>query len=112
MSKKTTSLFLGILAMAEAQNSELQNLKEASSNGNLEGYAQRLYADKYSDQSAYERLLNSDKQRKMDYLNNIRDDSADVDELLYPSPLNNRANGIPNDIPTPEYSGHSLSLAS
>ena len=40
MSKKTTSLFLGLLAMTEAQNSNLDKLKEASENGNLEGYAQ------------------------------------------------------------------------
>ena len=41
----------------------------------------------------------------MDYFNNIRDENAYVDDLLYTAPANNRSNGIPNDIPREEYSG-------
>ena len=40
----------------------------------------------------------------MDYFNNIRDENAYVDDLLYTSPAKDRSNGIPNDIPREEYS--------
>ena len=48
----------------------------------------------------------------MDYLNNIRDENAYVDDLLYTSPAKERSNGIPNDIPREEYSGRQQNLAS
>ena len=40
----------------------------------------------------------------MDYLNNIRDENAYVDDLLYTAPAREHSNGIPNDIPREEYS--------
>ena len=41
----------------------------------------------------------------MNYLNNIRDENAYVDDLLYTAPAKEHSNGIPNDIPLEEYSG-------
>ena len=105
MSKRTTSLILGLLATTEAQISNLDKLKEASENGNLEGYAQQLFSEKYENTSAYERLINSDKQKKMDYLNSIREDAAQANALPTNSPLaQERSNGIPDAVPVQEYS--------
>ena len=44
----------------------------------IDRMAQRLYADDQASLSAYERLMQNDKQKKMDYLNNIRPDLIPV----------------------------------
>ena len=41
----------------------------------------------------------------MDYFNNIRDENAYVDDLLYTNPAKGHSNGIPNEVPHEEYSG-------
>lgn len=40
----------------------------------------------------------------MDYFNNIRDENAYVDDLLYTNPAKGHSNGIPNEVPHEEYS--------
>ena len=45
MSKKTTSLLVGLLATTEAQSSDLNLLAEARNQENLESYAKALYSE-------------------------------------------------------------------
>ena len=99
---------MGLLAMTEAQNSDFKRLIETANEEDLEAYAKQLYSDNPSNLSAYERLLNSDKEKKMDYLNNIRDENAQADDLLHTLPARERSNSIPDissdprdDLPDP-----------
>jgi len=68
--------------MAEGANNDREMLREANNDDVLDvispelldRIAHRLYAEDETHLSAYERLLQSDKRRKMEYLNNIRPD--------------------------------------
>ena len=79
MSKKTASLLVGLLAIAEGQSTDRNTLSEANredvlnviSPELLDSIAKRLYSQDSQEMSAYERLVQADKQRKMDYLNNV-----------------------------------------
>ena len=83
MSKKTATLLVGLLAMAEGSSSDRNLLSEANrddvlnviSPELLDSIAKRLYSEDPHTMSAYERLLKDDKQRKMDYLNNVKRDN-------------------------------------
>ena len=69
MSKKTASLLVGLLAIAEGQSSDRNLLAEANrdevlnliSPELLDSVAKRLYAEEPENLSAYERLLKDDK---------------------------------------------------
>jgi hypothetical protein len=95
MSKKTASLLVGLLAIAEGHSEDRNLLSEANrddvlnviSPELLDNIAKRLYAEDDSQLSAYERLLKDDKKRKMDYLNNVRQPdyrSNDIPALAQP----------------------------
>jgi hypothetical protein len=96
MSKKTASLLVGLLAIAEGQSSDRNLLSEANNADVLnviapellDSIAKRLYSDAPEHLSAYERLIQDDKQRKMDYLNNVRRDAAS-NSMPSPSYYNN-----------------------
>lgn len=68
--------------MAEGQSNDRNVLREANTDEVLnvispeliDRVAHHLYADDEAHLSAYERLMASDKRKKMDYLNNIRPD--------------------------------------
>ena len=82
MSSKVATLIVGLLAIAEGRSDDRNLLREANvddvldviSPEMLDRIAKKLYAEDDENMSAYERLLKSDKRRKMDYLNNIRPD--------------------------------------
>jgi len=82
MSTKVATLVVSLLAMAEGRNSDRNVLRDANteevldviSPELLDRVAYHLYADDEAHLSAYERLMASDKRKKMDYLNNIRPD--------------------------------------
>ena len=82
MSSRVATLLVGLLAIAEGRSNDRQTLQEANidevldviSPVMLDRIAQRLYADDQAHLSAYERLLQNDKRKKMEYLNNIRPD--------------------------------------
>jgi hypothetical protein len=87
MSSKVATLVVGLLAIAEGRSSDRETLREANteevlnliSPELLDRVAQNLYADDTANLSAYERLMQNDKRKKMDYLNNIRPDLIPVE---------------------------------
>ena len=95
MTSKTACLLVGLLAIAEGHSEDMNVLREANrddvlnviSPELLDTIAKRLYNEDTEHMSAYERLLHNDKQRKMDYLSNVKRDIP--------------ANGIPrsNELP-------------
>ena len=82
-------MLVGLLAMAEGRSTDRNMLREADRDDVLEQIehetldriAHRLYADDQEHLSAYERLLKDDKRKKMDYLNNIRPDLIEREQL-------------------------------
>ena len=82
MSTKVATLVVSLLALAEGQSNDRNVLREANTDEVLnvispeliDRVAYRLYADDEANLSAYERLMASDKRKKMEYLNNIRPD--------------------------------------
>jgi hypothetical protein len=87
---------LGLLAIAEGQSDDRNLLSEANredvlnyiSPELLDNIAKRLYTKEPEQMSAYEKLVQGDKQRKMDYLSQFKKDSP-------------ASNGIPssNELP-------------
>ena len=61
MSKKTTSLLLGLLATTEAQSNDLNLPYETNNQENLNGYPKELYSETPENLSAYERFLKDNK---------------------------------------------------
>ena len=100
MSSRVATLVVGLLAIAEGRSNDREILREANTDEvldyispqMLDRIAHRLYAEDSSEMSAYERLLQEDKRRKMDYLNNIRPDT--VPEANY-APVANDAHHVP-----------------
>ena len=94
MSKKTTSLILGLLASAEAQGNDFNMISEANGRDMLDSYAQQLGSEAPRNLSAYEKFMEDERQKKMDYIDNVRNDPY-ADDLLQDPPNKGRSNEIP-----------------
>ena len=94
MSKKTTSLIVGLLASAEAQGNDFSLISEANAPQMMESYAQQLGSEAPRNLSAYQKFMEDEKQKKMNYIDNIRNEAQADDLLASPS-----TKGYSNDIP-------------